>query len=144
MKASVKWVDGAMFLGESGSGHTIVMDGPEEHGGRNMGVRPMETLLIGVGGCSTYDVMNMLKKSRQQVTDCRVEMQAERADAVPAVFTRIHMHFVVTGTALKENQVKRAVELSAEKYCSASIMLGAAGVEIGHSYEIVEFEGQRS
>ncbi len=143
MTATVKWVDGAMFLGESGSGHTVVMDGPEEHGGRNMGVRPMETLLLGVGGCSAYDVMSMLRKSRQQVTDCRVEMEAERADAVPAVFTRIHMHFIVTGTSLKESQVRRAVELSAEKYCSASIMLGAAGVEIGHSYEIVAFEGQR-
>ncbi len=144
MKATVKWVDGAMFLGESGSGHTVLMDGPQEHGGRNMGVRPMETLLIGVGGCSTYDVMNMLKKARQQVTDCRVEMEAERADAVPAVFTRIQLHFIVTGTALKESQVRRAVELSAEKYCSASIMLGAAGVEISHSYEIVEFSGQRA
>ena len=141
MKATVKWIDGAMFLGESGSGHTIVMDGPEEHGGRNMGVRPMETLLLGVGGCSTYDVMSMLQKSRQRVVDCRVELEAERADAVPAVFTRINMHFVVTGVALKENQVKRAVELSAEKYCSASIMLGAAGVDITHSYEIAEFEG---
>ncbi len=144
MKATVKWVDGAMFLGESGSGHTVLMDGPEEHGGRNMGVRPMETLLLGVGGCSTYDVMNMLRKSRQQVTDCRVEMEAERADAVPAVFTRIKLHFIVTGTALKESQVRRAVELSAEKYCSASIMLGAAGVDISHSYEIVEFSGQRA
>ncbi len=140
MKATVKWVDGAMFLGESPSGHSVVMDGPPDAGGRNLGVRPMEMLLLGTGGCSAYDVMSMLKKSRQQVLDCRVEMEAERADAVPAVFTRIHMHFVVTGLKLKENQVKRAVELSAEKYCSASIMLGAAGVEMGHSYEIVEFE----
>jgi len=140
MKTTVKWTDGAMFVGESGSGHTVVMDGPEDLGGRNLGPRPMEMLLLGTGGCSVYDVMSMLKKSRQQVVDCRVDMQAERADAVPAVFTSINMHFVVTGVGLKENHVKRAVELSAEKYCSASIMLGAAGVEISHSYELVEFD----
>ncbi|GHD33548.1 OsmC family protein [Parahalioglobus pacificus] len=138
MQATVKWMDDAMFIGESGSGHSVVMDGPEDLGGRNMGFRPMEMLLLGTGGCSIYDVMSMLKKSRQQVTDCRVELQAERADEVPAVFTRINLHFVVTGIALKESQVKRAVSLSAEKYCSASIMLGAAGVEISHSYEIAE------
>ena len=128
-----------MFVGESGSGHSVVMDGPEDLGGRNLGPRPMEMLLLGTGGCSVYDVMSMLKKARQQVVDCRVEMDAERADAVPAVFTRINMHFVVTGVGLKENHVRRAVELSAEKYCSASIMLGAAGVEITHSFEIREF-----
>ena len=140
MKATVKWTDGAMFVGESGSGHAVVMDGAPDLGGRNLGPRPMEMLLIGTGGCSTYDVLSMLKKSRQEVVDCRVEIEAERADAVPAVFTRINMHFVVTGKALKENHVKRAVELSAEKYCSASIMLGAAGVEMTHSYELVEFD----
>lgn len=139
MKATVKWTDGAMFVGESGSGHAVVMDGAPDLGGRNLGPRPMEMLLIGTGGCSTYDVMSMLKKARQQVVDCRVEIEAERADAVPAVFTRIHMHFVVTGVDLKESRVQRAVELSAEKYCSASIMLGAAGVEMTHDYEIVEF-----
>jgi len=116
-----------------------VMDGPEDLGGRNLAVRPMEMLLLGTGGCSIYDVLSMLKKARQQVVDCRVELDADRADAVPAVFTRINMHFIVTGVGLKESQVKRAVELSAEKYCSASIMLGAAGVDITHSYEIVEF-----
>lgn len=140
MKATVKWMDGAMFVGESGSGHTVVMDGPEDLGGRNLGPRPMEMLLLGTGGCSTYDVLSMLKKSRQQVVDCRVEMEAERADAVPAVFTRIKLHFIVSGVGLRENHVKRAVELSAEKYCSASIMLGAGGVEISHSYEIIEFD----
>ncbi len=140
MQATVKWMDGAMFIGESGSGHSVVMDGPEDLGGRNMGFRPMEMLLLGTGGCAVYDVMSMLKKSRQKVTDCRVEVQAERADAIPAVFTTINLHFVVTGVGLKENQVKRAVELSAEKYCSASIMLGAAGVEISHSYELQEFK----
>lgn len=140
MKATVKWSDGAMFIGESGSGHTVVMDGPEDLGGRNLGPRPMEMLLMGTGGCASYDVLSMLKKSRQKVVDCRVELDAERADVVPAVFTRIAMHFVVTGVGLKETQVKRAVELSAEKYCSASIMFGAAGVTVSHTYEIVEFD----
>ena len=129
-----------MFVGESGSGHAVVMDGAPELGGRNLGPRPMEMLLIGTGGCSAYDVMSMLKKARQHVVDCRVEIEAERADAVPAVFTRIHLHFVVTGISLKESQVRRAVELSAEKYCSASIMLGAAGVKMTHGYEIVAFD----
>jgi putative redox protein len=137
MKATVKWVDGAMFLAESGSGHSVVMDGPEDHGGRNMGVRPMEMLLLGMGGCASFDVMSMLKKSRQNIVDCRCELQAERADAVPAVFTKIHLHFVVSGVNLKEAHVKRAVELSAEKYCSASIMMEAAGVDVSHSFEIV-------
>ena len=138
MKSTVKWLDGAVFVGESGSGHSVVMDGPEDLGGRNLGPRPMEMLLLGTGGCSIYDVLSMLKKSRQQVVDCRVEIEAERADEAPAVFTRINLHFVVSGVGLKENHVRRAVELSAEKYCSASIMLGAAGVEISHSYEIVD------
>jgi putative redox protein len=140
MKATIKWVDGAMFLGESGTGHSLVMDGAEEQGGRNLGPRPMEMLLIGLGGCSAYDVMAMLRKSRQNVVDCRAELEAERADVVPAVFTKIHVHFVVTGKDLKENQVARAVSLSAEKYCSASIMLEAGGVEISHSHELVEFQ----
>jgi putative redox protein len=140
MKGTVKWSDGAMFIGESGSGHTVVMDGPEDLGGKNLSLRPMEMLLLGTGGCSIYDVISMLKKSRQQITDCRVELEAERADEVPAVFTKINLHFVVTGFALKGAQVKRAVELSAEKYCSASIMLAAAGVEVTHSYAIEEAE----
>ncbi|VUD40361.1 hypothetical protein TDB9533_00147 [Thalassocella blandensis] len=138
MQASVKWIDGASFVGESGSGHSVVMDGPADHGGRNIGIRPMEMILIGLGGCSTFDVISILQKSRQDVHDCRVEVQAERADAVPAVFTKINLHFVVSGAGLKENHVKRAVELSAEKYCSASIMLEKAGVEITHSYVIEE------
>lgn len=137
MKATVKWIDGAMFLGESESGHTVVMDGPPEHGGRNIGIRPMETLLVGMGGCASFDVMSILRKSRQRVSACTAELAAERADAVPAVFTKIHLHFSVRGTQLKEAQVKRAVELSAEKYCSASIMFGEAGVDISHSYEIL-------
>ncbi len=139
MKASVKWIDGAMFLAESGSGHSVVMDGPPDQGGRNLGVRPMEMLLLGLGGCSSFDVMSVLKKSRQKVVDCHAELEAERADAIPAVFTRIHLHFIVSGAGLKESHVARAVSLSAEKYCSASIMLEAAGVEITHSHEIREF-----
>ncbi len=126
MQATVKWVGDAMFLGESGSGHSVIMDGPPDQGGRNLGVRPMEMLLLGLGGCSAFDVMTILRKSRQQVVDCRVELEAERADAVPAVFTRIHLRFEVTGVALKESHVARAVQLSAEKYCSASIMLESA------------------
>lgn len=138
MQASVKWVGGAMFLGESGSGHAIVMDGPPDHGGRNMGVRPMEMLLLGLGGCASFDVVSILEKARQDIRNCRVELQAERADAVPAVFTKIAMRFVVEGKNLKEAQVRRAVELSAEKYCSASKMLEAAGVVITHDYSIEE------
>lgn len=140
MKARIKWVQDAMFLGESGSGHSIVMDGPEDHGGRNMGPRPMETLLMGMGGCATFDVVHILRKSRQQVADCVAEIEAERSDEVPAVFTKIHFHFKVTGKKLGDNKVKRAVELSAEKYCSASIMLAKAGVDITHSYEVIEEE----
>jgi putative redox protein len=138
MKATIKWVDGAMFVGESGSGHSVVMDGPEDSGGRNMGIRPMEMLLIGLGACSSFDVVNILRKGRQSVTDCRTELAAERADAVPAVFEKIHLHFVVSGKGLDAEKVKRAVELSAEKYCSASIMLGKAGVAITHDFEVVE------
>lgn len=138
MKARIKWVEDVTFLGESGSGHTVVMDGAPEYGGRNLGPRPMEMMLIGMGGCTSFDVMTILKKSRQDVTSCEALMEAERADAVPAVFTKIHVHFVVKGRGLKDGQVKRAVELSAEKYCSASIMLGQAGVVITHDYEIVE------
>lgn len=137
MQGTVKWVDGAMFLGESGSGHSVVMDGPEDHGGRNMGVRPMEMILLGLGGCASFDVVSILKKSRQKVSDCRVELSAERADGVPSPFTKIHLHFVVTGEQLKESQVDRAVSLSAEKYCSASIMLEAAGVNLSHDFEVV-------
>ena len=138
MQATVKWVDGVMFLGESGSGHTVVMDGPEDHGGRNMGVRPMEMVLLGLGGCASFDVIGILRKARQQVSDCRVELEAVRAEGIPSPFTRIHLQFVVTGSGLKEAQVRRAVELSASKYCSASIMLAAGGVEISHDYRIVE------
>lgn len=136
MKASVKWVDGVMFLGESGSGHAVVMDGAPEHGGRNMGVRPMEMLLLGMGGCASFDVIGILGKQRLDVRDCVAELEAERADGVPSPFTKIHIHFKVTGKDLKETAVERAVKLSAEKYCSASIMLEKSGVEITHSFSI--------
>ncbi|HEJ3360786.1 TPA: OsmC family protein [Pseudomonas aeruginosa] len=138
MKARIQWAGEAMFLGESGSGHVVVMDGPPDHGGRNLGVRPMEMVLIGLGGCTNFDVVSILKKARQPVESCEAFLEAERADEEPKVFTKIHVHFVVKGRDLKEAQVKRAVELSAEKYCSASIMLGRGGVEITHDYEIVE------
>ncbi|ASA27382.1 OsmC family protein [Pseudomonas aeruginosa] len=143
MKARIQWAGEAMFLGESGSGHVVVMDGPPDHGGRNLGVRPMEMVLIGLGGCTNFDVVSILKKARQPVESCEAFLEAERADEEPKVFTKIHVHFVVKGRGLKEAQVKRAVELSAEKYCSASIMLGRGGVEITHDYEIVE-EGVRN
>lgn len=140
MKATIKWVDNAMFLGESGSGHSVVMDGPEDHGGRNMGVRPMEMLLLGLGGCTSFDVMSILSKQRQNVVDCVADIEAERADTVPSVFTKIHVNFKVTGRNLKESLVERAVALSAEKYCSASIMLEQGGVEITHSFTVAESE----
>ncbi|MFT7686925.1 MAG: putative redox protein [Candidatus Azotimanducaceae bacterium] len=138
MKASVTWLDGVSFIAESESGHTVVIDGPASAGGRNIGIRPMELVLLGVGGCTSFDVMTILQKSRQDVTACVARIEAERADGVPSVFTKIHFHFLVTGKVLKESQVQRAITLSAEKYCSASIMLGAAGVKISHSFEIVE------
>lgn len=138
MKASIRWIDDVTFLAESGSGHTVVIDGPESEGGRNIGVRPMEMMLMGLGGCTSFDVMKMLKKARQPVTDCVAQIEAQRADDVPSVFTDIHIHFVITGQGVKESQVKRAIDLSAEKYCSASIMLGRGGVNITHDYEIVE------
>ena len=117
MKASVHWTGEVSFKAESETGHSVQMDGPPDQGGENRGPRPMEMLLMGLGGCASFDVLSMLKKGRQQVTNCVVELEADRADAVPAVFTRIHLNFVVTGHDLKEAQVKRAVSLSAEKYC---------------------------
>lgn len=135
MKTRIKWVEGATFIGESGSGHAVVMDGPPESGGRNLGVRPMEMLLLGMGGCASFDVVHILKKSRQAITDCVAEISAERADEEPKVFTHIHIHFIITGDNLREKQVERAVSLSAEKYCSASIMLGKTAT-ITHDYVI--------
>ena len=139
MKARIKWVENVCFVGESGSGHALVMDGAPEGGGRNLGVRPMEAVLIGTGGCTAYDVVHILKKGRAAITDCVVEIEAERATEDPQVFTKIHFHFVVSGRNLKSQQVERAVHLSAEKYCSASIML-AKTARITHDYEIRETE----
>jgi len=138
MKARIQWVQDAMFVAESGSGHAVVIDGPADGGGRNLGVRPMELVLMGVGACTAYDVVHILRKARQPVLRCVAELNAERAESEPKVFTKIHVHFVVTGQGLAEAAVKRAVDLSAEKYCSASIMLGRAGVDITHDFEIVE------
>lgn len=137
MKARVKWVEGITFLGETESGHGIVMDGAPEIGGRNLGARPMEMLLLGAGGCSSIDVIMILKKSRQNISDCHVELEAQRAETDPKVFTSIHMHFVVTGKGVKPEMVEKAVKLSAEKYCSASIMLGATA-KVTHDFEVIE------
>jgi putative redox protein len=137
MKARVKWVEQVAFLGESESGHAVLMDGSPAAGGRNLGPRPMEMLLLGAGGCTSFDVITILKKSRQAVTDCYVELDAERAEEDPKVFTKIHMHFVVTGKDIKPEVVERAIKLSAEKYCSASIMLGQMA-KITHDFEVVQ------
>ncbi|AVG17626.1 osmotically inducible protein C [Chromobacterium vaccinii] len=137
MQARLKWVDGVCFMGETGSGHAVVMDGAPEGGGRNLGPRPMELVLLGTAGCTSYDVITILKKSRQDVRDCWVEIQADRADVDPKVFTRIHFHFVVLGRDLKPDAVERAIKLSAEKYCSASIML-AKTADITHDFELRE------
>ena len=134
MQAKVTWVDGVTFVGEAGSGNSVVMEGGE----KNNGIRPMEMMLLGVGGCASYDVVSILQKARQDVISCHCELQGERPDATPAPFERIEMEFVVRGRNIKEAQVARAVELSADKYCSASIMLRNAGVEIVHRYRIEE------
>ncbi len=135
MQTRIKWLDNMSFVGESGSGHSVVLDGSPEHGGRNLGVRPMEAVLIGLGGCSAFDVMLMLKKARQRVTDCEVLLDAERADEVPAVFTKIKLSYIVTGIELSEKQVNRAVSLSVEKYCSVTKMLEKT-VLIEHEVQI--------
>ena len=137
MKARIKWVEQVSFLGETESGHAVLMDGPPSGGGRNLGPRPMEMVLLGTGGCTAYDVIHILKKSRQQVSDCVIEITSERAQEDPKVFTKIHFHFVVTGKDLKPEQVERAIHLSAEKYCSASIMLGKMA-DITHDFEVAQ------
>ncbi len=139
MKCSVKWLDHMSFVGESGSGHSVVMDGAPEAGGRNLGVRPLEMLLLGLGGCTAFDVISILRKSRQQVADCEVKLEAERADEIPKVFTKIHLHFIVSGKDLDPNKVAKAVALSADKYCSASRMLEKTAA-ITHDFEVVEPE----
>ncbi|MGB0466694.1 MAG: OsmC family protein [Pontibacterium sp.] len=132
MSAKVKWDGDVRFQGTTGSGFDLMIDGELKQG-----PRPMELLLLGLGGCTSYDVVGILKKTRQDVVDCVAEIDAQRADEVPAVFTSIHVKFVVTGRDLNEKKVERAVKLSAEQYCSASLMLERGGVNITHSYEIV-------
>ncbi len=136
MKMRIKWNDIVSFQGETENGHTVLMDGAPEVGGRNLGLRPMEMVLMGAGGCTASDVVMILKKSRQDIIDCMVEIEAERATEDPKVFIRIHYHFILTGNNLKTQQVERAINLSAEKYCSASIMLGKTA-EITHDFEIM-------
>ena len=137
MKAKVKWVQDVMFLGESGSGHSVVMDGAPDAGGRNVGFRPMEMMLLGLAGCSAFDVVLILKRSREDITDCVVDVDGDRADTDPKVFTHVRMHYVVTGRNLDPKKVERAVKLSEEKYCSASAMFGKTAT-LTHTVEIRE------
>lgn len=136
MKAKIAWQEGVSFLGQVGSGHSVLMDGAPEAGGKNLGPRPMEMMLLGLGGCTAFDVVHILRKGRLAITGCQVEMDAQRATKDPKVFTQIHLHFIVTGKDLDPRQVERAIQLSAEKYCSASMMLRAT-VNITHDYEII-------
>tara|TARA_R110002096_G_scaffold16991_2_gene58399 strand:+ start:1911 stop:2330 length:420 start_codon:yes stop_codon:yes gene_type:complete len=136
MEAKITWAGNAMFVGRSGSGHSVVIDGPPAAGGDNAGVRPMELVLMGLGACASFDVVSILRKSRQNIRDCRAQLTAERADDIPQVFTRIHIHFIVSGRDVSEKQVARAIELSATKYCSASIMIGKTA-DITHDFEII-------
>ena len=137
MKARIKWVEQVTFVAESGSGHAVVLDGAPDAGGRNLGVRPMEMLLMGLGGCSAFDVVLILRKGREAVSDCVVELEAERAETDPKVFTRIHMHYKVAGRGLAPAKVERAIKLSAEKYCSASAIMAKTAV-ITHDWEVIE------
>ncbi len=137
MQATIQWQQGVAFEAQAGSGHRVMMDGSPEFGGQNRGSRPMELILMGLGGCASFDAVTLLKKTRQDITDVRCELQAERADSIPAVFTRIHLHFVITGRDLKPAMIEKALQQSAEKYCSASRMLSAGGVVITHGYELV-------
>lgn len=137
MTARVKWLEEVAFVGQSGSGHSVVMDGAPEAGGRNLGIRPMEMVLIGLGGCSAFDVVQILRKGRQDIAGCTVALEADRAETVPKVFTRIHLHYTVAGRGLDAAKVARAIRLSVESYCSASAMLGKTA-EISHDFEIVE------
>jgi len=137
LKAKIKWMQDVSFKGSSDSGHEVVLDGPKELGGKDLGMRPMEMMLIGMGGCTSFDVVTILKRSRQKITGCIAEIEATRADEIPKVFTSIHIHFLIKGIDLQEKAVERAVELSANKYCSASIMLGKS-VKITHDFVISE------
>ena len=140
MNARIKCVENVMFVAESGTGHAIVLDGAAESGGKILGMRPMELMALGVGSCSSYDVVTILKKARQKITSCEAEISSKRVDSTPAVFESIHLHFKVAGSELSEKQVERAIELSADKYCSASIMLKNAGVVVTHDFEIIDAE----
>jgi len=137
MKARVKWVENRLMVGESGSGHVAAMDGAPDSGGQNLGIRPMEMLLLGLGGCTQFDVLHILEKGRHNVSLCEVEIDADRSETEPKVFTRIHVHFIVAGEGLTEKTVARAVSLSAEKYCSASLMLGKTAT-VTHDFELLE------
>lgn len=138
MKTSLEWVGEKAFSYQSNSGYTGFIDGAAKDSADAKGPSPMELILVGLGGCTAYDVVSILQKARQDVVDCQIKLEAERATTVPAVFTKIHIHFLVSGRKLKETQVLRAIELSAEKYCSASLMLERGGVEISHSHELIE------
>lgn len=138
MHATICWEDKVHFTATADSGHTIALDGPPDSGGENRGARPMELVLMGLGGCSSFDVVNILAKQRQDIVDCVTDIEAERASEPPQVFTRIHLHFRVTGRGLDQKKVARAIALSADKYCSASIMLQRGGVEISHDFEVLE------
>ncbi len=135
MQVRIKWLEERAFEAHTGSGHTITMDGPPDHGGQNLAARPMEMVLVGLGGCSAFDVVEILEKSRQKVTSCEINIEAERADEIPAVFSKIHMHFVIAGNDLNQKHVKRAVELSIDKYCSVVKML-RPNVEITYDHEV--------
>ena len=137
MQTTIQWLENVAFEAHSESGHQLIMDGSAAYGGENRGPRPMELILMGLGGCASFDIVTILKKARQDIVDVKCEIRAERADSIPAVFTKIHLHFVVKGTDVKEKQVAKAIELSAEKYCSASKMLSDGGVEISHDFEII-------
>ena len=137
MKARIKLVEGVSFMGITESGHAVIMDGPPDGGGKNLGPRPMEMLLLGAGACTSFDVVHILRKSRQDIRDCVAEVEADRAEKDPKVFTRVHIHFIVSGKALDAKRVEQAIKLSAEKYCSATIMLGKTA-NITHDFEVVE------
>jgi putative redox protein len=137
MNISVKWIDGMLMVGKSDSGHAIVMDGPPEIGGENLGVRPMEMLLLGMAGCTMIDVVSTLKKMREVLVACQTQVSADRSEEYPKVFTNIHVHFILRGKQLNPSKVDKAIKLSAEKYCSASIMLGKTAV-ITHDFEIIK------
>lgn len=136
MRTTLQWVNNVHFTAEADSGHTVMIDGPPDSGGENRGSRPMELMLMGVGGCTSFDVINILAKGRQKVTQCVTQVTADRAEQVPQVFTKIHIHFVFAGENLDAQRIERAIQLTAEKYCSASIMMQRAGVDVSHSYEI--------